>query len=255
MPEHTTPALVLDVRDFGETDRIVTFSTRRFGKLKGIAKAAKKSQKRFGAGLDLFSHVQLSFFTKETLGLMRINHCHILHAFPAIHQDLTRIAYASYLAELVNEMTAEGVPHPELFETTVSFLSLLDASDPREDVLRLFEMRLLAATGYRPALNHCVGCRRIWRQAEHAWFCITKGGLLCEACVSGEKKVYPVSPGTARLLELAGSIAPDKLQRLVFSPQALAETREFLPHFIQHQLGKELVTLKFLEKTRDGKER
>lgn len=254
MPEHTTPALVLDVRDYGETDRIVTFFTRKFGTLKGIAKAAKKSQKRFGAGLDLFSHIQLSFFTKETLGLVRINHCHLLHAFPAIHQDFTRIAYASYLAELIAAMTAEGVPHPELFETTVSFFLRLDTATPREDVLRLFEIRLLAATGYRPALNHCVGCQRSWRQVESTWFCIAKGGVLCEACVSGEKKVYPVSPGTARLLEFAGTIGYEKLQRLIFSPQALAETREFLPRFIQHQLGKELVTLKFLEKIRDDKE-
>jgi DNA repair protein RecO (recombination protein O) len=255
MPEHKTPALVLDIKDFGEADRIVTFLTSRFGKLKGIAKSAKKSQRRFGAALDLFSHVELSFFSKETLGLLRINSCHLLQNFPAIHHDLSRMAYASYLAELLNEMTAEGDRHPDLFEMSISFFSILDTSAPREDVLRLFEMRLLNATGYRPALNHCVGCRRTWQKAENTWFCIAKGGLLCEACVSGEKKVYPVSPGTARLLELAGTIAHDKLQRLVFSPRALAEAREFLPHFIQHQLGKELVTLKFLEKTREDKER
>jgi DNA replication and repair protein RecO len=72
MPEYQTTAVILTIRDYGDIDRIVTFYTSDFGKVSGIAKGAKKSLKRFGAALDLFSHVNLSFFTKETLSLVRI---------------------------------------------------------------------------------------------------------------------------------------------------------------------------------------
>jgi DNA repair protein RecO (recombination protein O) len=250
MPEHKTRALVLELSDFGEIDRIVTFYTSDFGKVKGIAKGAKKSRKRFGAAMDLFSYVFLSFFTRETSGLARINHCQLLQTFPDIQKDIIRIGFGSYVAELIKEMTAEGVSNQELFNTLIKFFSLLDNFPPKEDYLRIFEMRLLVTLGYHPCLNCCVSCKGELKKGEPLWFSGSQGGVVCASCVSGGKNLYPVSPGTLRLLQKATHLDLDKIKRLIFSPQALEESREFLPQFIQYHIGKELKTLKFLEKVR-----
>jgi DNA repair protein RecO (recombination protein O) len=248
MPEHTTHAVILDLKDYGEIDRIITFYTSDFGKVKGIAKGAKKSQKRFGAATDLFSHVHLSFFTKETSGLVRLNHCKLLQAFPHIQNDIVRIGFGSYVAELINEMTAERVLHRELFEILVKLFSILDTVPPKEDYIRIFEMRLLDTLGYRPCLNNCVECRKELKKGLHLRFSIARGGVICSSCACGEKNLFPVSLGTLKLLEKASSLHCDKIQRLIFSSQALEESREIMPRFIEHHIEKELKTLKFFAK-------
>jgi DNA repair protein RecO (recombination protein O) len=69
MPLYTTHAIVIRVSNYGESDKIVTFFTRDFGKIKGIAKGARRSRKRFQNALDLFSHLRLTSkrFFMETI--------------------------------------------------------------------------------------------------------------------------------------------------------------------------------------------
>ena len=248
MPEYQTPAIILNVKDFGEIDRIVTFYTSNFGKISGIAKGAKKSLKRFGAALDLFSHVHLSFFAKETFSLVRINHCHVKQSFPSLHKDITGMGCGSYMAELLNEMTAERVSHRELFQTLVKLFSLIDSSPLKEDYLRIFEMRFLVASGFRPTLNHCLDCKGTLVKGQSFWFNIPRGGVVCSSCALNKNNLYPISLGTLKLLEQAGNLSFDKIERLIFSPQALKESRDIMPQFVQYHLGKELKTLKFFEK-------
>ncbi len=248
MPEHTSCAIILDLRDYGEADRIVTAYTRDFGKITGIAKAAKKSQKRFGAAMDLFAYVVLTFFSKETVGLVRIEHCRLLQSFSSIHENMTGLSYGSYLAELTKEMCPEGVPHSSIFDGLVTLFSLLDTVGPRQEYLRIYEMRLLAASGYHPSLNYCARCKKQWSKGETFWFSITRGSVVCPSCKESEGEAYPLSLGTAKLLEQACSLTADKMQRLIFSTQAQEESGTILPRFIRYQLGKELNTFKFLEK-------
>jgi len=252
MPEYQTPAIILNLKDCGEIDRIVTFYTSDFGKISGIAKGAKKSLKRFGAALDLFAHVHLSFFTKETLSLVRVNHCHLKQSFPSLHKNIASMSYGSYMAELLNEMTAERVAHRELFQTLLKLFSLIDSSPLKEDYLRIFEMRFLTASGFRPTLNHCLDCKGKLVKGQSFWFNIPRGGVVCSSCALNKNNLFPVSLGTLKLLEQAGNLSFDKIERLFFSLQALEETREMMPHFVQYHLGKELRSLKFLEKMRAG---
>jgi len=248
MPEHKTSAIILDMKDFSETDRIVTFYTSNFGKLKGIAKGAKKSRRRFGAAMDLFSCVSLSFFSKEIHGLVRVNQCRIQQDFPSLHKDIVPMGYGSYMAELINEMTAERVAHQDIFEMLIQFFSLLDGFRPREEYLRIFEMRLLLALGYCPSLTRCVVCKKPLEKSNNFKFSISRGGVVCDLCSQNGKDEYYVSQGTLKLLQQAYIMSIDKISRLIFSTQALAESREILPRFIQYHLGKELKTLKFLRK-------
>ena len=74
MPLYLTEAVVLSSMDFGESDKIITFYTISFGKLKGIAKGAKRSKKRFGINLEPFSLVRLHFFEKRRTPLSGSRH-------------------------------------------------------------------------------------------------------------------------------------------------------------------------------------
>ncbi|MCX8118860.1 MAG: DNA repair protein RecO [Desulfobacterota bacterium] len=250
MPLHTTQAIVIRSFNYGESDKILTFFTRDFGKLKGIAKGARRSKKRFQNALGLFSHLRLIFFDREGMGLVRVESGDLLHAFPNLREDLKRIYFGNYYLELINEMAGEREVHPEAFDHVLSFLTQLDREPPREDQLRIFEIRMLALFGYRPHLSRCGSCKRGWeelRNEANTFFSLEQGTLLCGQCSKRGEALLPLSLGTARLIDLIAQSDLDHLNRIRFTAQALAESRGLLPRFISHHIGKELKSLKALQ--------
>jgi DNA repair protein RecO (recombination protein O) len=249
MPLYTTQAIVIRSLNYGESDKILTFFTRDFGKLKGIAKGARRSKKRFQNVLGLFSHFRLIFFDREGMGLVRVESGDLLNPFPQIREDLKKIYCGHYYLELTNEMAGEREANREAFDLLLSFLTDLDMTAPGEEQLRMFEVRMLSLFGYRPNLVRCGLCKRGWEELKEVptvFFSLEKGTLICERCSKNGERLIPLSLGTARLIDQVAQVDLAKLNRLRFTAQALAESRALLPRFISHQLGKELKSLKAL---------
>lgn len=247
MPLFTTQAIVTRSLNYGESDKILTFFTRDFGKLKGIAKGARRSKKRFQNVLGLFSHLRIIFFDREGMGLVRVESGDLVHLFPKIREDLKKIYYGNYYLELINEMAGEREANPNAFDLLLYFLSDLDSAAPEEEQVRMFEIRMLSLFGYRPNLSRCGLCKRSWeelREGPAAFFSLEQGTLVCGECSKNGERLLPLSLGTARLIDEVAQAEPDKLRRLRFTAQALSESRGLLPRFITHQLGKELKSLK-----------
>ena len=253
MPLLTTNAVVIRSLDYGESDKIVTFFTKDFGKIKGIAKGARRSKKRFQNALDLFSHLRLIFFDREGMGIVRAEGCDILNSFPKIREDLKKIFHGNYLLELVNEMAGEREANREAFDLLLCFLSVLDEMEAKEEGLRVFEIRMLSLFGYQPNMRKCDFCKKGWEdlQAVPVFFSMEKGALVCERCSKGWNRLFPLSLGTARLIERISQMELSKIHRLRFTSQALSESRELLPRFITYQLGKELKSLKALNRMQE----
>jgi DNA repair protein RecO (recombination protein O) len=249
MPLYHSPAIVMHSFNYGESDKIVTFLTKDFGKLRGIAKGARRSKKRFQNALELFTHLKLIFFDREGMGLVRAQGCDLLDSFPRVRENLTKILYGNYFLEMVNEMAGEREPHLDVFDLLLSFLKMLDSAEPREDHLRVFEIRVLSLFGYRPDLTCCSLCRRDWEALQEnpsVFFSIEKGTLQCSHCSHPADERVPLSLGTARLIEGISDSEISRVHRFRFTPQALLESRALLPRFIAYQLGKELKSLKAL---------
>ncbi len=247
MPYHKSPAVIIRSLDFAEWDKLITFFTRDYGKLKGVAKGAKRSRKRFGSALEPLTYTTVSFFEKERAQLVRLDRCEIIESFPQIHNDVLRVGYASYLGELINEMVAEREANRELFNLLITFLSLLNEKDFREEFIRIFELRLLSLAGYQPEFGRCVMCRKEVNGTREHNFSEQRGGLICLECFKGSHNSPRLSGGTIKMLQRAQTIELSKVKRLYFSPQARAESRKILPHFIESRIEKPLKSLKFIE--------
>ena len=247
MPLCRTEVIVIRSMDFSESDKIVTFFTKDFGKLKGIAKGAKRSKKRFGSTLELFSHVNLIFFEKEGLELTRINNCSLINVYNEVCRDIEKMAYASYCAELVNEFVGERERSDAVFGLLVDSLALMDMGKVGEGIARIFEIRLLSLVGYQPQLERCLACGRGLSPKEKFWFSSMRGGVLCDGCSFGNERRSPMSPGTLRMLMSARDMEFNKIHRLIFSRQALEESERALTHFICCRMGKEPNSMKFLK--------
>lgn len=251
MPLYKTPAVVLRSMPYGESDQIVTLYTLTLGKIKGIAKGAKRSRKRFGNTLEICSYISATFFEKENLDLVRLSHCELIRPFAGLREDIAKLAWASYLIELVNALTAERIKNKALFRLLIVFLNLIDRGTLKGEIQRVFEVRLLSLLGYQPQFNHCTRCQR-GLFGERFFFGAKEGGVVCPSCAANLPGLLPVSLGTIKTLLLAQSIPLEKVGRISFSPQSLKESQAVLTLFLQQYLGKELKSKKFLEQISPG---
>jgi DNA repair protein RecO (recombination protein O) len=247
MGQFKTWAIVIKTLDYGESDRITTFYTSDFGKIKGIAKGAKRSRRRFSNALELFTLSKSIFFDKRESGLVRIEGCDIVNTFHAIREDIRKVVYGCYFVELVDEMTGEREANPDLFNMLRAFLSLLSDGEAEAQILRVFEIRLLSLLGYRPGLDRCLRCDETVEHSVQAHFSVKKGGLLCQRCSQGYSDLIPISLGTAKIMHVAMEMDLSKVGRLKFSKQALCEGEAILSKFIQYHINKELKSKKFLK--------
>jgi DNA repair protein RecO (recombination protein O) len=243
-----TDAVVLHRTDFGESDLLVTLYTSDLGKIKGIAKGAKRSKRRFVNNLQPFSYIRI-LFAEGRGGLIRVDEADMIQPFFRISEDISKILYGSYFLEMVREMTGEKEANPPLFALVVTFLTLLNDSPPREEYSRVFELRLLDLLGYRLRVEECSICNQQLPAAEGegAWFSFRHGGAVCRECYSNAQGAVAISPETLQAMEQAIQMDLAKIEGIRFSPRVLAEGKDILPKFVQHQLGKALKSLRVME--------
>jgi len=243
---NTTGAIVLNAINYGESDRIVTFYTTGYGKVAGIAKGARRSKKRFVNKLEPFSHITLTFFHKEGRELVRVDECRLIENFHHLTDDLERLAYGSYMLELLGAMTHEGERHEGLFRLLLATLEMVQREWGAERSTIIFETRLLSLLGYRPRLDGCLLCESITDRVRY-YFNSHKGGMVCAPCGGGMAELIPLSLGTARFLDSTARMDIRKVGRLMPNPAVMRESRAVLRHLVRYHVGRELKSRQFLD--------
>ena len=186
MPLLKTAAVVLQSQKWGEADRIITCFSLNRGKIRAIARGARRLKSSFGGAIEPFVYSEYDLFEKRGDSLFRINHVDILEAFPRVREDLERINAASRIANLARAMTADGDSDPAIFDTLVQGFRELEAGEDPSLVTLLFRIRLLGQTGFRPQTDHCVICGATEHFAK-ALFSPRSGGLICRPCAGKQQ--------------------------------------------------------------------
>ena len=246
MSLHKTPAIALKSRKWGEADRIVTFYTLRFGKLRGVARGARRSKSRFGGALEPFVHCDLNLFEKHGDSLNRLTQVDILESFQRLREDLMLMAGAARMSNLVSAVTVEHDPDSGMYETLLHGLrALQDGSDPALTTL-LFQIRLLTQSGFRPQTDHCAVCGKTDR-IEVARFSPRSGGLICEPCADRQAGAcLLLSRGSWALLRQVSRMAPSLLCRLKATARIRRELETVMESFIRVVAGTRLPPVDFL---------
>jgi DNA repair protein RecO (recombination protein O) len=203
VPEsRTSLAIVLRWRAYGESDKIATLLTEDFGKLTGIAKGAKNSRRRFANSLEPLARVRVHFRQKPTANLAFLESCELRSSTAALSEP-SRFAYASYVAELADQLTLEDDPVRGLYALLDEALHELERGPATTAFLRGFELQLLTRAGFEPQLDGCTRCGRAWRSDEPAHLSLNHGTVVCAACRSNGDAGMAVEPDLlAHLAEL-----------------------------------------------------
>lgn len=256
MTHIATSAILIRRRDYGDYDLVLTYFTLAHGKVALIAKAAKKSVRRFGGGLELFSEADISGAIGRRSGLPVLQEAALKHPFDRIRTVPTSIAYASYWAELVDAWMEDHVRQVELYHLLRHVLTELDRGGTSEALLSiLFQMRLLGLSGHHPNLDLCGVCRTALDaiRADVLRADVAQGGIACLHCLPCGPETPQLSKGTVKQLQWIANGDLARAARIRFTPAAIGEALEFLERFVPYHLGRQPRSLKVLRQLREGR--
>jgi DNA repair protein RecO (recombination protein O) len=250
MPTYTADSLVLRRLNLGENDRILTLYTREHGKLSAVAKGARRATSRLVGATELFTQARVLLATGKSLDI--VTQCEIRASFPALRNDLERLARATYLCELLDVFSHErdAAASAECFDLTVAALTLLGRDMPYLDgLIHAYELRLLDLLGYAPVLDRCARCGNPLDRAPFG-FSPTLGGTLCHADRNRGDDAIPLSAAALALLQALASIDPEALATLHPDRKPAAEVDRVLRWFIRTRAERNLKSADFLDSLR-----
>jgi DNA repair protein RecO (recombination protein O) len=244
---YRTEAIVLKGYDYGEADRILTLYTPEQGKLRAIAKGVRRIKSRKAGHLDLFTRATLLIARGRQLDV--VTQAETRESFQGMRNDLWRSAHAHYVAELVDSFGAEQLKNAALYDLTVTTMRRL-ATSPRLDlVVRLFEMHLLAMTGYQPQLHRCLKCdSAIEPQINH--FSSRMGGILCPDCASADVAATAISVNALKVMRNLQTNESAVLQLTDVSEAVYRELEKRLQEYIVYRLEGRPRSVSFLDRLR-----
>lgn len=188
MPTYRDEAVVLRTQQFREADRIITLLTRKSGKIRAIAKGARRTTSKFGGRLEPFQHVDIQFAQGKG-SLEIVAQAELLHA-SRLGADYSRFTAAQVLVETADRLVVEErVPSLQQYLLLLRAVRALERNEvPAPLLVDSYLLRSLAVAGYAVATEACAGCGDV----DVRWFSPQGGGAVCTACrTSGSAQLTP----------------------------------------------------------------
>ena len=243
MPLKESEAIVLRTYPFRESDLLVTLFTRLEGKVRGVARAAKKSRRRFGGALEPLTYIKATYEDRERLELARLDACEVLQSPLTSEVSYPRAVALGHVAELLDELLPDREANDAVFRLAISVLARLRGPEFWLPItyLDLWMARLM---GYLPELSECLACGRTLN-GSRAYFHALADGLMCP-----EHKRLASSEMSTESRKLAAQMlrVPLSSVNVQAQPKSGSDLRKFLLQTLERHIEKKLVTRSQIEK-------
>lgn len=238
-------AIVLRHADWGEADRLLTLYTREHGKVRALAKGARKINSRKAGHLEPFTRVKLQL--AKGRDLLIVTQAESVEAYQPLREDLVRMGTAAYAVELLDRFVPdEEVAVPLLYRLLTETLARLAAEPDPWLPVRYYEMRLLDFLGFRPQLFECANCGREILP-EDQFFSYSAGGVICPRCGGGLRGLRKVSIEALKYLRHFQRSAYREAQRAHPEADTRREMETLMQGYFTHLLERELNTPGFIK--------
>ena len=169
-----------------EADLVVSFLTRDQGKLRGVAKRARRPKSAFGAGLERLSHVRMAYFQRETRELVNLDSCELIQSQFGLASDYWAGVALDYFAEVAEQLLPAAEAEREVFPPAAGCAGFCGSRQQRR-----------AVSGARPRISRCGRCgfraglpelhvcwlaAACWTIPERALLQPRPAGLICGHC-------------------------------------------------------------------------
>jgi DNA repair protein RecO (recombination protein O) len=177
MNAYQDEAVILRTWPVQEADLIVSLFTRAQGRIRGVAKAAAKSRRRFGGALEPMTWVSASYVEKPKQDLVRLDSCEVLASPLSDPVDYPRAAALAFYAEVLEEALPDHDPNEPAFRLLLAVLNHTQTGQICMPV-SYFSLWITRLLGWMPSVTRCVACGEALG-GEAAWFQAEEDGLVC----------------------------------------------------------------------------
>lgn len=244
-------AIILRHQNWGEADRLLTLFSRQAGKLRAVAKGARKLRSRKAGHLEPFTQVILQLAKSRDLPI--ITQAEAIELYLPIREDLALFGCASYVVELLDRFTFEEGENLGLYQLLGDTLDRLAGKPNPTFTLRYYEIHLLELLGYRPQLFQCAICQATI-QPQDQYFSAEHGGALCPKC--GNKTPAAIRTSLQALKYLRHLQRSDYLpaSKAKIPPAVNDEMESLLQGYITYLLERKLNTPGFMRRIKQGEQ-
>jgi DNA repair protein RecO (recombination protein O) len=242
--------IVLRTYPLQEADLIVSFLTRDQGKLRGVAKRARRPKSKFGSGLERLSQVRMFYLQKENRELVDLDSCELIRSQFGLLTDYTVSVALDFMAEIADQLLPAHEPNERFFRLMTSVLDHFAAGglSPVWRGITYYSFWAVRLAGYLPAMDACSNCGT-WlddpEQPQRSFYTRFDSGLYCPECRTGNSwELRPSSRAIARemLKTPVSQLAPPEWTR-----ETASDLRHFLVQRIENVIERKLATATVLE--------
>lgn len=244
MPLKDSEAIVLRTYPLREADLLVTLFTRNEGKVRGVARSAKKSKRRFGGALEPLTYVRAYYEDRERQELTRLDSCEVIDSPLATEVTYARAVALGHLAELLDELLPDREANDAVFRLSLSVLDAIRGDDVWMPVT-YFELWLTRLMGFLPELTECIVCGAALN-GSRAYFHALADGLMCP-----DDKRLASSEISSDSRVIAAQMFRAPVETFLEGPWPKArasDLRKFLVQTLERHIEKRLITAAMLEK-------
>lgn len=244
MRTSTVDGIVLRRISLGEKDRILTIYTREQGKLSAVAKGSRRPGSKLAGASEPFTYAKMQLASGRELDVL--TQADIKESFPNVKSDITSIAYAIYIMELVSAFVDERQQNADLFDTLLSTMYILESGTNPEITARYFEINLLSMMGYDPHFDECLRCGHKITKGKVA-FSPSLGGVICEECGFVPQDAIQIPGAIASYIQALRKAEPHKLKDLSFPKGAMRDLSRIFRLHIRYRLEHQLKSTDFID--------
>jgi DNA repair protein RecO (recombination protein O) len=245
MTTQETDAFILRAQDLGEADRLITFYAMEGGKLRGLAKGARRSRKRFVNVFEPCSLVRLEY--REKKSMVWIEACKLVDPHLALRADVGKWACGALVCELVLQLLPEGESQNELFPLLRQSMWQVAGERFPVNAVLIFLCRLMVILGYMPAISHCRICGKMLRDDRCWGWDPTKGILLCSEHRSTSSSLISIDAGSLMVIEGVRNLPLESIWRLQFSSSRRLGLVRSLLNWVSHHSGRSFSAMKVID--------
>lgn len=236
---HSSKAFILGTHPLRETDRIVSFLTREFGKKRGVARGARRPRSAFGGALEPMTEADVVYYEKEGSELVSIRSVDPIRASFSLSTDLERALLLPAMAESLETFVSESDPAEPFYRLARHAMDALFAGGAPAPTAAYFDVWILKLSGLFPSLRECARCEAALPASGTLAFDERLPGFLGPECRSGAG-IRLSEPALATLSRfLSGPLDPAADPPGL--PEVAAVARLSRRHFLGHELKSQRV--------------
>ncbi|QRN86466.1 DNA repair protein RecO [Clostridia bacterium] len=178
---YTTKAIILQGRNFGESDKIMVAFTKERGRVDFYARGVRKMKSKNRALVQPFTYSDLDL--SEGKNMDYLNQGVLIESFANIRSDFDKIIECSYLAEYLIQVLHPQDPYVELCYQFLLTLNYMDKRKPETNIATMsFLIKSFGILGYAPLLDGCARCGKPVEKLHSYSYVASEGSLVCGDC-------------------------------------------------------------------------